>query len=177
MRRRKHRLYNRDYYLRNKPEKLENSRAYNKSQKGKASQALRDAVRWGKIKRQPCEVCGVLKSQGHHEDYSKPLDVVWLCAKHHAEVHTLLPWQIQMRRAGYKGTFLLGQLIDGCGDSFLRLVRHESYPEATTLGAEEGRIEIIWEAVRNPEVEGWYRGTPEAAVAALYLSTHGKENV
>lgn len=45
------------------------------------------AVRTGKIVRQPCEVCGDPKTQGHHEDYSKPLDVRWLCFKHHREAH------------------------------------------------------------------------------------------
>lgn len=36
--------------------------------------------------RQPCEVCGA-KADGHHDDYSKPLQVRWLCRKHHREVH------------------------------------------------------------------------------------------
>jgi len=32
-----------------------------------------------------CEVCGKSKTQGHHEDYSEPLIVNWLCPKHHSE--------------------------------------------------------------------------------------------
>lgn len=48
---------------------------------------LGNAIRAGVIVRQPCEVCGDPKSHGHHEDYSKPLDVVWLCAIHHAARH------------------------------------------------------------------------------------------
>ena len=35
----------------------------------------------------PCEVCGATKAQAHHCNYSKPLDVRWLCPKHHAEWH------------------------------------------------------------------------------------------
>lgn len=27
------------------------------------------------------------EAQAHHEDYTKPFDVVWLCTKHHAERH------------------------------------------------------------------------------------------
>jgi hypothetical protein len=40
------------------------------------------------LKRMPCEVCGAQKVEAHHDDYSKPLDVRWLCKKHHAEHHT-----------------------------------------------------------------------------------------
>lgn len=41
----------------------------------------------GKLKKQPCAVCGSEKSQMHHEDYTKPLLVRWLCRKHHLELH------------------------------------------------------------------------------------------
>jgi len=56
-------------------------------EKRKAHRAVNNAVRDGRLARQPCEICGALKVEGHHEDYSKPLDVVWLCRKHHAELH------------------------------------------------------------------------------------------
>ena len=45
------------------------------------------AVRSGKLKRQPCEVCADSSTHAHHDDYSKPLDVRWLCPLHHAEWH------------------------------------------------------------------------------------------
>jgi ribosomal protein L15E len=32
-------------------------------------------------------VCGAKKSVAHHEDYKKPLDVIWLCQEHHKAVH------------------------------------------------------------------------------------------
>lgn len=41
----------------------------------------------GTLVRQPCEVCGAAKVEGHHEDYSKPLQVEWLCHRHHVERH------------------------------------------------------------------------------------------
>lgn len=51
-----------------------------------ARSAVTNALKHGTLKRLPCVVCGA-EAQAHHEDYSKPLDVVWLCTKHHAQRH------------------------------------------------------------------------------------------
>jgi hypothetical protein len=32
-------------------------------------------------------VCGRTRSHAHHDDYSKPLDVIWLCSTHHRSRH------------------------------------------------------------------------------------------
>lgn len=50
-----------------------------------AGQALRTAVREGHIaKPDRCQDCGVTeKIEAHHEDYSKPLEVAWLCPRCH----------------------------------------------------------------------------------------------
>ena len=54
--------------------------------KYKARIKIGNAVRRGKIKRLPCENCGNENTEAHHTDYSKPLEVRWLCPKcHHAE--------------------------------------------------------------------------------------------
>ena len=50
--------------------------------------ACGNAVRDGRLTRLPCEVCGEARTQGHHDDYGKPLDVRWLCTTHHASWHT-----------------------------------------------------------------------------------------
>lgn len=46
-----------------------------------------DALKRGKLIRQCCEQCGEAKAEAHHEDYSKPLAVRWLCKRCHTEVH------------------------------------------------------------------------------------------
>jgi hypothetical protein len=54
-----------------------------------AQTALGNAVRDGRVKKWPCFVCGEEKSQGHHEDYSRPFDVMWMCAAHHSMWHLM----------------------------------------------------------------------------------------
>lgn len=49
---------------------------------------VNNAIRDGRLLRQPCEVCGATSPiQAHHDDYSK-FDVVrWLCTEHHHAFH------------------------------------------------------------------------------------------
>lgn len=56
-------------------------------EKQKARWILQAAIQRGTVKRMPCDVCGNPKSQAHHDDYDKPLEVIWLCALHHNEHH------------------------------------------------------------------------------------------
>lgn len=44
-------------------------------------------VRKGNLTPKPCEKCGEEESVAHHDDYSKPLDVTWLCDFHHKQWH------------------------------------------------------------------------------------------
>lgn len=55
--------------------------------KYKANCAINNALRSGKIKKLPCEICGSEKSVGHHDDYDKPMSVRWLCQAHHKQWH------------------------------------------------------------------------------------------
>ena len=60
--------------------------------KNLARWALRHAVDRGEVIKKPCEKCGILKVDGHHTDYTKPFDVIWLCRKcHHVEHKKLKP--------------------------------------------------------------------------------------
>jgi ribosomal protein S27AE len=46
-------------------------------------------IKRGKLVKLPCEKCGNENVEAHHDDYSKPLDVRWLCRFHHNEHHRL----------------------------------------------------------------------------------------
>lgn len=84
------------YYFSTKGKAVRNAaskRAYLKHKhKWVARAKLRYAVKKGIIiKPKWCEVCELVKPlQGHHEDYSKPLEVIWLCTGCHADADRIL---------------------------------------------------------------------------------------
>ncbi len=90
--------YHRDYNLKyfSKPENIDRRnylmRYYTEvghlAEHRRARQDVRKAIKSGILTRQPCQVCGASPSQAHHTDYNKPLDVKWLCKKHHLEHHS-----------------------------------------------------------------------------------------
>ena len=43
----------------------------------------------GLLKREPCEICGNIKTHCHHENYEEN-KIRWLCCKHHLTIHKLL---------------------------------------------------------------------------------------
>ena len=52
-----------------------------------AHSAVSRAIREGRLDRNPCVRCGEAKSVAHHEDYDKPLEVMWLCQPCHKQRH------------------------------------------------------------------------------------------
>ena len=54
----------------------------------RAHSAVYHAIKIGLLTPEPCRLCNVTPGLAHHEDYSKPLDVDWLCAKHHNRRHS-----------------------------------------------------------------------------------------
>jgi hypothetical protein len=56
-------------------------------EKRAAHLAVARALRAGTLTKQPCLICGNIKAESHHDDYTKPLDVIWLCRQHHAAHH------------------------------------------------------------------------------------------
>lgn len=96
--------YHKEYFRENKDrlnEYRRNWRAQNKEKvrgstsryrrkytdKTKAHWAVSNALRRGDLIKMPCEVCGDSEVDGHHEDYTKQLEVNWLCRIHHHERH------------------------------------------------------------------------------------------
>ena len=75
------------------PKRRESAKKYQRAMtfrspgKRSARVAVGNALRDGRLNRQPCAVCGASASEAHHFDYSRPLDVTWLCFKHHREEH------------------------------------------------------------------------------------------
>lgn len=79
--------------------------------KQEAYRKVRSAIATGKLKRpRKCQRCGQhdikcsdgrTRIQAHHHDYSKPLDVEWICIKCHA--------QITPRAPTFKNLVLLGE--------------------------------------------------------------------
>lgn len=68
---------------------LEAAKATDRYKQQRAAHSLvSEAIRRGDLVRQPCEVCGgTIRVHAHHDDYSKPLLVRWLCVAHHRMLH------------------------------------------------------------------------------------------
>lgn len=57
--------------------------------KYKAHVMIGNALRDGKIFKEPCQLCGTIENiHAHHDDYAKPLNVRWLCTVHHKQWHS-----------------------------------------------------------------------------------------
>ena len=57
--------------------------------KYKAHNTVNNAIRAKKLIKLPCEMCGntEVDTHAHHDDYSEPLNVRWLCAACHSQWH------------------------------------------------------------------------------------------
>ncbi len=83
--RRKKADYTRQWQQDNPGKHVANNQAYRTRarEKHNARAKVEQAIKKGKLVRQPCEVCGDPESEAHHDDYSKPLEVRWFCGEHH----------------------------------------------------------------------------------------------
>lgn len=82
-----------DEYQRKNPDRVQAAKdawAARNPEKKRAQTTLNNAVRDGKVEKGECELAGDDcrgRVEGHHDDYTKPLEVRWLCRKHHAQHH------------------------------------------------------------------------------------------
>lgn len=104
--------YYREYRKRNREKLRKYNREYNKNwraengyhneeksklrypEKQKARGKISNEIIMGRLERKPCAICGQENAQAHHPDYSKPLEVEWLCPLHHTEAHKKLSTSI-----------------------------------------------------------------------------------
>ena len=89
----KMRIYHREYRKNNKEEinkrgkKSQRKWKLKNKEKVKAHRKVQYALYKGNLLRKPCEICNKKKTEAHHDDYTKPFKVRWLCRLHHAEFH------------------------------------------------------------------------------------------
>ena len=87
--------------------------------KRQAHMEVAAALRRGELRKETCQFidpktglrCDHKRTEGHHEDYTKPLEVIWLCKPHHDCRHLILreqnrtgkvlPWRHEDANAGY----------------------------------------------------------------------------
>jgi len=75
-----------------KENRAKRGRAYwrDNPEKAHAYDAVKWALKTGKLQKYPCQHCGATHYvHAHHEDYSKPLDIIWLCPSCHLDQHGL----------------------------------------------------------------------------------------
>lgn len=61
-------------------------------EKNRLYKRIERAIKNGSLIRLPCERCGKIETHAHHDDYSKPDEIQWLCSLHHRERHKELGW-------------------------------------------------------------------------------------
>lgn len=75
-------------YAANASRSVKHQWAYDQPARRAAHKAVEYALKRGDLTPQPCERCGdAVGIHAHHDDYSQPLAVMWLCPKHHRERH------------------------------------------------------------------------------------------
>ena len=80
----------REYYQRDKARRMAAMQDYwaRNPEKRAARHAVAYAIQTGRLRKEPCARCGsTLRLHAHHHDYSKPLEVTWLCSLCHGKEH------------------------------------------------------------------------------------------
>ena len=84
------REYEKKYYKKNRERICKTTRERTTKQQINAHNAVKKAINAGDLERpDECPECGddAMTIHAHHEDYSNPLDVEWLCPSCHMRLH------------------------------------------------------------------------------------------
>ena len=69
---------------------------YTQQEKVRARGLVKYHLSTGRLKKEPCDVCGTTKAiEAHHPIYAEPLTVLWLCRNHHFELHKAIRSEIK----------------------------------------------------------------------------------
>ncbi len=87
-----YRKYDRDRYQANGQRDRSEPYGQANPEKQRAHDLVSRAVRKGKLVRPSrCSICGkYAKIEAHHSDYTKPLEVVWVCKACHWKLHKII---------------------------------------------------------------------------------------
>lgn len=83
--------YNKEYWQKWYKKNRQKRKDYQNTGIGRFKQQARgkvyNAIKTGKLKRQNCSVTNCNKiGEAHHSDYTKPFNILWLCAEHHRQL-------------------------------------------------------------------------------------------
>jgi hypothetical protein len=127
--------------------------------KARARATARMAVARGTMRIEPCSRCGAAKAERHHPDYSRPLEVVWLCtpchrAEHKAQKLALHPPGLPEGATAYcadcrrptkgkhcpacrvrkcRGASVVGASCPICGINEPRVLRHQRFTDGARI--------------------------------------------
>ena len=110
--------YKREWRKKDRAKNLNKTRVYDRKYRNsrKEKQTCMNKVQWaiesGKlVKPSLCECCNSKrKLEGHHRDYNKPLEIMWLCYPCHGYIHRFdewekwLPSEAELHEIWYKAT-------------------------------------------------------------------------
>ncbi len=107
-----------------------------RSVKKKANSLVLQALKTGELKKLPCRVCGAPKTVAHHDDYAKPLAVMWLCRSHHMARHVSAPkkfkeWKVISSHKGKQ--YLSGSLEKGTYEALIKIAKKHSLTKSQAI--------------------------------------------
>lgn len=98
------------------------------------SAAWRALTKGGRITRSACETCGNPKAEMHHDDYSRRIDIRWLCRQCHSAHHVgqgnLPPTSIRVPRTVKNPIAYL--IVRGF--TLIRLAKEWGYSSTASIG-------------------------------------------